>query len=245
MGEGADIGSFGAVDVNVGVGIVKVGQVESVNLAGAGFAFDFDSFAGEFVEGHAVLLDGGNHWGQLLDFAGEGGKGMSDLVLGDGGGVGFGEGFALNILSGGGAPEENCAGVGFIAVGDGGGGFGSASDEDHEQSGGKRVKCATVTDFFEFELVADFGNDVVRGPVGRFVDEENAVEWVGLSVTAAHGSGLFRSCCSSSWRMERMLSPSARDSSRWNWRRGVYLSFTRLIIMRTISCRRRLRVWII
>ena len=70
-----------------------------------------------------------------------------------------------------------------------------------------------MPDFIETEVAAYFSNYVVRGPFGGFIDEEDCIEGVGLSVTAAHVSGL--SCSrSSSLRMVRMLSPSSRDSSR-------------------------------
>ena len=40
-----------------------MGDFEAVNMNGSGFAFNFDSFAGEFVEGYAIFFDGRDHGG--------------------------------------------------------------------------------------------------------------------------------------------------------------------------------------
>ena len=46
VSKGADVRSFRAVHVDVDVRIFEMGNVKLVNLAGAGLAFDFDTFAG-------------------------------------------------------------------------------------------------------------------------------------------------------------------------------------------------------
>jgi hypothetical protein len=50
------------------------------------------------------------------------------------------------------------------------------ADEDDEQAGGERVKRARVADALGVQDAAQFGDDVVRRPFLRFVDEKDTVK---------------------------------------------------------------------
>ncbi len=173
--ESADVGAFATGDGKAGVGEVDVGEFEAGDGDGAGFAGDVFSTAGGFIEALAVDLDGADHGGDLLGGAGEGG----DLGLDVGGGDvlpgSLGEDVAVEVLGVGCDAEAEGAEVGFVAAHDGVGEFGAAAEEDDEESGGGGVEGAAVADLAHLEVAAEFGDDVVGGPAGGFVDEEEAV----------------------------------------------------------------------
>ena len=68
VGDRADVGSFGADDVERKVRIV-VGDECGFECDGGRSAGDFDAFAGEFVEGLPLDFFGGEHGRDLLDGA--------------------------------------------------------------------------------------------------------------------------------------------------------------------------------
>jgi len=114
MNETADVGALGAGDLERGDGWFAVMEFELVDVDEAGFAFYFDAFAGEFVEGHAVLFDGGDHGRDLHLVAAEGGGGRIDLVEGDGGDGERGDEFSVGVVAIGGFSEEDGSGVDLI-----------------------------------------------------------------------------------------------------------------------------------
>ena len=136
----------------------------------AGFAFDDLAFAGEFVERHAVLLDGGNHRRHLSEFAGEGIESLVDFRQGKRGhGFAF-EHFALPVLGAGGRPERDGADVFLVLAHQQILDLGGAPDDQHEQAGGHRIERAAVADFLGVQRPAGDGHHVVRRHVGRLVN---------------------------------------------------------------------------
>jgi hypothetical protein len=53
--------------------------------------------------------------------------------------------------------------------------LGATPEDDDEQAGGERVERAAVADLLGVERAADYGNHVVRGHAGGFIDQEDAV----------------------------------------------------------------------
>ena len=64
-----DISAFGAVDAERGIGEIDREELEGEHGDGAWLALDGDALARQFVEWFAVLLDGGDHGGDLLLYA--------------------------------------------------------------------------------------------------------------------------------------------------------------------------------
>jgi hypothetical protein len=78
MGDRADIGAFGAGDVEreAGVSVVEEGSLDGDRDR---FSFDFDAFAGEFIEFFAVDFFGRVHRRSLEDGALEREEGFFDV----------------------------------------------------------------------------------------------------------------------------------------------------------------------
>ena len=213
VGEGADVGAFGAGDleVDVGGGVGAEGEVVDVDeLGGAG---DGLAFAGEFVEGDAVDFDGGYHRRGLHLVAEAGVHLGGDLVGGDGGGVAGGDDLAVGVLGVGFDAEAEDAFVGFVVAHDALGDFGGFAEQDDEEAGGHGVEGAAVADFGDAELAADFCDDVVGGPAGGFVHQQEAIEGVkrnGRGVGhGGQGAGGWASWGSWGWGSSRTISPLA------------------------------------
>jgi len=66
---GPNIESFGAVDSKADRGKGDFKNLKLVDANATWGSIDRLSFAGQFVKGHAVLLDGRNHGRNLVEFA--------------------------------------------------------------------------------------------------------------------------------------------------------------------------------
>ena len=145
---GADIESFAADDAEFDVRQVDAFDLVVEDGDEAFFAFDFDALARQFVEGDAVLFDGADHGGELIEVAAELAEGGLDLLRGEGGDFGGGDGFAPGVLGGGGGAKTADAFV-FLFLGheevlD----LGGAADHEDEEAGGVGIEGAAVADFF-------------------------------------------------------------------------------------------------
>jgi len=133
VGEGADVGALGAFDAEADIGRGEIEELEAVDVDELGGAFDGLAFAGEFVQGDAVDLDGGDH-GRGLHLVAEAGLHLFDHVIGgDGGGIVFGDHLAIGVLGIGFDAEAEDAFVGFVVAHDAVGDLGALAEEDDEE----------------------------------------------------------------------------------------------------------------
>ena len=202
---GTDVEAFAADDAEVDVREGDVFDLVVEDGDEAWFAFDDHAFAGEFVERYPVFFDGADHGRHLIEVAAVVGEGVGDLGGGElGDGAGF-EGFAFRVLSGSGRAEAESAFV-FLFFGHeevlDAGGF--ADDED-EEARGHGVESPAVADFSGIETAASDGDDIVRGHVLTFIDEEDAVDF------RFRGTG---------FRRQRVLHQGLRIHVVWHWRGG-------------------------
>lgn len=153
VGEGADIGSFAAgnVEGELGVGVVDEGDFKG---DGDGLSFNFDPFSSEFVEFFPLDFFGAKHGWDLLNGSLELGEDGFDFGEGRDGVV-LGGDFSLRVVGGGFDAEVEGGFVFFVLVEEGVGLSGefSADEEDHE-SFCKGIEGACVADFFDLGLFA-------------------------------------------------------------------------------------------
>lgn len=132
VGVGANVEPLGAVDGKVNLGQGNAGDIVVGDVNGAGIAFYFLTFAGEFVERDAVFFDGGDHGGDLFEVADVFVEGGIDLLVSEGGDFFFFEDFTLFVLGVGGGAEGEGAGVFFVLGHKEILNFGGAADNKHE-----------------------------------------------------------------------------------------------------------------
>ena len=80
MRDAADISAFGAGNTKPAEWFVIISKTEVVNVYQARFPFDFNAFARQFVQRHALLLYGRNHRRHLHLVAHERRGGFVQLV---------------------------------------------------------------------------------------------------------------------------------------------------------------------
>ncbi|MFM1944170.1 MAG: hypothetical protein RI897_3152 [Verrucomicrobiota bacterium] len=187
MDEGSDVGAFGAGDAEGGEGFFVGIDLERVDMDEAFLAFYFDAFAGEFIEGHAILFYGGDHGGELHLVADEGLGGVGDFLEGHEGDGEGGEEFAVGVVAAGCFAEFESAFVDFVIGHESFGEAGGFTEDEDEEAGGIGVQGAAVADLFDSEFSADSGDHVMGGGAGGFIDEEGAVE----GGECEHGAGRF------------------------------------------------------
>src|SRR5699024_99331 len=81
---------------------------------------------------------------------------------------------AVGVVGGGGLAQPDGGGVGLVRPDDVGQQPGGAVDADHQHTGGVRVQGAGVTDFAGAGQLTDAPDDVVAGPAGRLVHQDDA-----------------------------------------------------------------------
>lgn len=184
VGEAPDVGALGAGDAERAYGFLVAGKAEGIDVDESGFAFDFHTLAGEFVEGDAVLFHGGDHWGGLEDVPDEPCGVLVDLFERDrwdrqGGGDPAG---GIIAVRGGAESDGSLVDLvrGHELLGEAGG---FAEDED-EESGGGWIESSAVADLLEPESSSDGIHHIMGGGAGRLVDEECTVE--GIESRQAH-----------------------------------------------------------
>lgn len=172
----AHIESLGAVDPESDNGQSDLENLVFVDPDLASGTVDGFSFPGQFVEGHPVFFNGGNHGRNLVEFAGEFGKGsVNSRTIQGGNGFGF-EDFSGGILGVGGFAEFQSAFVLFVLSHQQVLHPGGFADDEHEEAGGDRVEGAAVTNFPLVEAATHKVNNVVGSAAGGFVDQEETVQ---------------------------------------------------------------------
>ena len=190
VGVGADIEALGAVDGEVDIGQCDAADLVSGDAHRAWLTFDDFAFAREFVEWYAVFFDGGDHRRHLFELAGEGIEGGVDLGSGKCGHfMGF-EHFALTVLGASDAAKRHGAFVFLVLAHQQVLDLGGAADDQHEQAGGHWIEGAAMADFFRVERPAGDGHDIVRGHIGRLVDEQHAAGAVLFEGIGFHERGI-------------------------------------------------------
>jgi hypothetical protein len=145
------------------------------DLDGARCAFNGNPFAGEVVESLAIVVDSGDHRGNLLNIPNKARQYSSDCTRSQRtcrfprcfdaacilGGCGDAKGGASNINFG------FCLDVWEEACG--------ASDGDEKHSCCIRVKGAGMTNALGTKGLSDVANHIMGGPSGRFIDTKKSI----------------------------------------------------------------------
>ena len=185
---GPNIETFCAVDSEADRGNGDFENLELIDANAPWGAIDRLSFAGQFVKGHAIFLDGRNHGRNLVELARELLEGSFDGGLVERGDRAGFEDFSCGVLGVGGFSELEGSFVLLVLGHEEILNAGGPTDDEHEEAGGDGVESTAVADLSLMEAAADKIDDIVRGSSGGFIDQEKAVElwnhgiWVGTKV---------------------------------------------------------------
>src|ERR1700731_305526 len=140
VGVGAHIEPFAADDSEIDLFWTNFLDFMRINVNEPGFSLHDLPFAGQLVEGNAVLLDGGDHRRSLVKVTVEFGKGGNDRrPIENTHLVGF-KNNSIPILSVGHFAQFHCSDVLFVFAHQKILDLGTTSDNDQEQTGRKGIK---------------------------------------------------------------------------------------------------------
>ena len=185
---GPNIETFCAVDSEADRGNGDFENLELIDANAPWGAIDRLSFAGQFVKGHAIFLDGRNHGRNLVELARELLEGSFDGGLIERGDRAGFEDFSCGVLGVGGFSELEGSFVLLVFSHQEILNAGGPTDDEHEKPGCDGVESTAVADLSLLEAAADKIDDIVGGASGWFIDQEKAVElwnheiWVGTKV---------------------------------------------------------------
>src|SRR5215211_935949 len=174
--EGSRVGSAAAGDLEAGRLFFRVsgGEGQRVDPHAAGFTFDGHAAAVEVVEADTFELEGGGHWRDLEEVAGEVGEGGADGALFGHRGV-QGNDAALGVQSVGDGAEACGDAIGFVEVCDVASEAGGASDQEYQETRGQGVEGAGVPDLgLSGEETLDLRDRPGARDAGRLVEEQGA-----------------------------------------------------------------------
>ncbi len=185
---GSNVETFGAVDSKADRGKGDFENLELIDPDAPWGSIDRLSFAGQFVKGNAVFLDGGNHGRNLVELARELLEGSFDGGLIERGHRPGFEDFSRGVLGVGGFSEFEGSFVLLVFSHQEILNAGGPTDDEHEEACGDGVESTAVSDLSLLEAATYKIDDIVGGSSGGFIDQEKAVElwnheiWVGTKV---------------------------------------------------------------
>lgn len=185
---GPNIETFCAVDSEADRGNGDFENLELIDANAPWGAIDRLSFAGQFVKGHTIFLDGRNHGRNLVELARELLEGSFDGGLIERGDRAGFENFPCGVLGVSGFSELEGSFVLLVFSHQEILNAGGPTDDEHEKPGCDGVESATVSDLSLLEAATYKIDDIVGGSSGGFIDQEKAVElwnhgfWVGTKV---------------------------------------------------------------
>lgn len=198
VGDGAHVGSGGDAGAEAGVAGIDGGNGEFFYFYLDWLKFDLFVLAGEFVGGDAVNFFGGEWRRSLLGDAEEFACELlkfrkveewavhrgcltlrafscgEDLLRLGGRGTGH-DGIAIGVVGGGGEAEANYALVSFFGGGVELNQAGEAAEDERKNSGGEGIEGAEMSDGALAENAAHAVDDVMGGPTGGLIDDDDAV----------------------------------------------------------------------
>ena len=170
MAVGPNIETFCAVDSEADRGNGDFENLELIDANAPWGAIDRLSFAGQFVKGHAIFLDGRNHGRNLVELARELLEGSFDGGLIERGHRPGFEDFSRGVLGVGGFSEFEGSFVLLVFSHQEILNAGGSTDDEHEKPGCDGVESSAVSDFSLVEAAAYKIDDIVGGSSGGFVD---------------------------------------------------------------------------